>query len=132
MCGAAARQVDVDHGVDQRASQETGAAGREAALPVGLVHQVEREHRHEHAGAEGHDRRDQPLWHGQEVAGHGTDYQRRAGHRPPEACLQRAADHAFIVAWDDWRGPVAQRQSRGLLILVSWVRIPLGPPPFHA
>ena len=25
-------------------------------------------------------------------------------------------------------GPVAQRQSRGLLILVSWVRIPPGPP----
>src|SRR3989304_4774341 len=29
-------------------------------------------------------------------------------------------------------GPVAQRQSRGLLILVSWVRIPPGPPAFHA
>ena len=29
-------------------------------------------------------------------------------------------------------GPVAQRQSRGLLILVSWVRIPAGSPPFHA
>src|SRR4051812_21279455 len=29
-------------------------------------------------------------------------------------------------------GPVAQRQSRGLLILVSWVRIPVGPPPYAA
>src|SRR5207249_2245514 len=27
-----------------------------------------------------------------------------------------------------WPGPVAQWQSRGLLILVSWVRIPAGSP----
>jgi PAS domain S-box-containing protein len=52
----------------------------------------------------------------------GTDIVIRVSEGEREISVNRAPTYTL--------GPVAQRQSRGLLILVSWVRIPAGPPRF--
>src|SRR5215212_10652110 len=49
-----------------------------------------------------------------------------AAGRLPTAAPRRDSERGRVAP-----GPVAQWQSRGLLILVSWVRIPAGPPAFR-
>jgi hypothetical protein len=52
-------------------------------LPVSLIHQIERERRNQHSGAERHDCRDQALRHAREIPHRRADEQRRPGDQSP-------------------------------------------------
>jgi len=81
-------QPPVRGGVEQGAEQEAGRSGSEAAGLDRLVHQFERQGRDQHAAAEGHDGRDQPLGHLEPHPDNGAQEQRGARQRSPASRLQ--------------------------------------------
>jgi transposase len=88
MLGAAAGQIEIGRTVDHRATEEPDAGGGEPTPLVGLVHQLERQRRDEHAAAEGHDGGDQPLGQGGQVADGRADQQGRPGDQAPQPGLE--------------------------------------------
>ena len=73
--------------IAQGAEQEAARGGSETAGLDRLVHQFERQGRDQHAAAEGHDGRDQPLRHLETHADEGAQEQGGARQQSPASCL---------------------------------------------